>query len=126
MWIIPSLLGSSLLHYESEDQWERLSAWVYGAGLSSLFIISTLFHTVAWKKSHLRYENTLKKPCKSIPSNFYMFINLKPQTSLYLGFYVTHLYQILHDYEAEGKQYMMLFSKVFIYVFSSLNINNPL
>ncbi|KAG7234799.1 hypothetical protein INR49_003946 [Caranx melampygus] len=40
--------------HASEDQWERLSAWVYGAGLSSLFIISTLFHTVAWKKSHLR------------------------------------------------------------------------
>ncbi|XP_037618064.1 monocyte to macrophage differentiation factor 2-like isoform X2 [Sebastes umbrosus] len=54
LWIIPSLLGSSLLHFQSEDQWERLSAWVYGAGLSSLFIISTLFHTVAWKKSHLR------------------------------------------------------------------------
>ncbi|XP_075891012.1 monocyte to macrophage differentiation factor 2 isoform X2 [Nelusetta ayraudi] len=54
LWIIPSLLGSSLLHFHSEDQWERLSAWVYGAGLSSLFIISTLFHTVSWKKSHLR------------------------------------------------------------------------
>ncbi|XP_044047476.1 monocyte to macrophage differentiation factor 2a isoform X2 [Siniperca chuatsi] len=54
LWIIPSLLGSSVLHFQSEDQWERLSAWVYGAGLSSLFIISTLFHTVAWKKSHLR------------------------------------------------------------------------
>lgn len=55
LWIIPSLLGSSLLHFHSEDQWERLSAWVYGAGLTSLFIISTLFHTVSWKKSHLRY-----------------------------------------------------------------------
>ncbi|XP_019117353.1 monocyte to macrophage differentiation factor 2 isoform X2 [Larimichthys crocea] len=54
LWIIPSLLGSSVLHFHSEDQWERLSAWVYGAGLTSLFIISTLFHTVAWKKSHLR------------------------------------------------------------------------
>ncbi|XP_067355215.1 monocyte to macrophage differentiation factor 2-like isoform X2 [Channa argus] len=54
LWIIPSLLGSSVLHFQSEDQWERLSAWVYGAGLSSLFIISTLFHTVSWKKSHLR------------------------------------------------------------------------
>lgn len=58
LWIIPSLLGSSLLHFHSEDQWERLSAWVYGAGLSSLFIISTLFHTVSWKKSHLRYVCT--------------------------------------------------------------------
>lgn len=55
LWIIPSLLGSSVLHFQSDDQWERLSAWVYGAGLSSLFIISTLFHTVSWKKSHLRY-----------------------------------------------------------------------
>ncbi|XP_042254333.1 monocyte to macrophage differentiation factor 2-like isoform X2 [Thunnus albacares] len=54
LWIIPSLLGSSVLHFQSEDRWERVSAWVYGAGLSSLFIISTLFHTVAWKKSHLR------------------------------------------------------------------------
>lgn len=58
LWIIPSLLGSSVLHFQSEDRWERVSAWVYGAGLSSLFIISTLFHTVAWKKSHLRYTHT--------------------------------------------------------------------
>uniref|UniRef100_A0A674CHI0 Monocyte to macrophage differentiation associated 2 n=1 Tax=Salmo trutta TaxID=8032 RepID=A0A674CHI0_SALTR len=44
LWVIPSLLGSSVLHFLSEDQWERVSAWLYGAGLTSLFLISTLFH----------------------------------------------------------------------------------
>ncbi|XP_026113440.1 monocyte to macrophage differentiation factor 2-like isoform X2 [Carassius auratus] len=53
-WIIPSILGSSVLYFLSDDQWETISAWMYGTGLSGLFIMSTMFHTVSWKKSHLR------------------------------------------------------------------------
>ncbi|XP_064178624.1 monocyte to macrophage differentiation factor 2-like isoform X4 [Anguilla rostrata] len=54
LWIIPSIIGSSLLHFLSDDQWETISAWIYGFGLSGLFIVSTVFHTISWKKSHLR------------------------------------------------------------------------
>ncbi len=57
-WIIPSLLGSSVLYFLSDDQWETVSAWMYGTGLSGLFIMSTMFHTVSWKKSHLRWAIT--------------------------------------------------------------------
>ncbi|XP_069501619.1 monocyte to macrophage differentiation factor 2 isoform X2 [Ambystoma mexicanum] len=53
-WIIPSILGSSILYLLSDDQWEAICAWIYGFGLSSLFIVSTIFHTISWKKSHLR------------------------------------------------------------------------
>ncbi|XP_062915017.1 monocyte to macrophage differentiation factor 2a isoform X2 [Mobula hypostoma] len=53
-WIIPSILGSSILYGLSDDQWEMISAWIYGFGLSGLFIVSTVFHTISWKKSHFR------------------------------------------------------------------------
>ena len=55
LWIIPSILGSSNLYFLSDDDWETISAWIYGLGLCGLFVVSTVFHTIAWKKSHLRY-----------------------------------------------------------------------
>lgn len=58
-WILPSILGSSILYILSDDQWETISAWIYGFGLSSLFIVSTIFHTISWKKRHLRYHPCL-------------------------------------------------------------------
>jgi channel protein (hemolysin III family) len=54
-WIVPSILGSSNLYFLSDDDWETISAWIYGLGLCGLFVVSTVFHTVSWKKSHLRY-----------------------------------------------------------------------
>ncbi|KAM6424339.1 monocyte to macrophage differentiation factor 2 isoform 3-T3 [Liasis olivaceus] len=53
-WIVPSILGSSVLYILSDNQWETISAWIYGSGLSGLFIVSTTFHTISWKKRHLR------------------------------------------------------------------------
>lgn len=43
-----------MLYFLSVDQWHRTAAWLYGSGLTALFITSTLFHTAAWKISHLR------------------------------------------------------------------------
>ncbi|CAD7683863.1 unnamed protein product [Nyctereutes procyonoides] len=54
LWIIPSILGSSNLYLLSDDDWETISAWIYGLGLCGLFVVSTVFHTISWKKSHLR------------------------------------------------------------------------
>ncbi|EPY87698.1 monocyte to macrophage differentiation factor 2 [Camelus ferus] len=54
LWIIPSILGSSNLYFLSDDDWETISAWIYGLGLCGLFVVSTVFHTISWKKSHLR------------------------------------------------------------------------
>ncbi|XP_072794708.1 monocyte to macrophage differentiation factor isoform X7 [Vicugna pacos] len=52
--IVPAIVGSALLHWLSDDCWEKITAWIYGVGLCALFIVSTVFHIVSWKKSHLR------------------------------------------------------------------------
>ncbi|XP_044153909.1 monocyte to macrophage differentiation factor isoform X2 [Bufo gargarizans] len=52
--IVPSIVGSALLHRMSDDRWEKITACIYGMGLCALFIVSTVFHIVTWKKSHLR------------------------------------------------------------------------
>nr|XP_051681461.1 monocyte to macrophage differentiation factor isoform X5 [Oryctolagus cuniculus] len=54
--IVPAIVGSALLHRLSDDCWEKITAWIYGMGLCALFIVSTVFHIVSWKKSHLRYK----------------------------------------------------------------------
>ncbi|GAB1296661.1 Monocyte to macrophage differentiation factor [Apodemus speciosus] len=51
--IVPAIVGSALLHRLSDDCWEKITAWIYGMGLCALFIVSTVFHIVSWKKSHL-------------------------------------------------------------------------
>ncbi|KAK2499837.1 hypothetical protein MC885_001171 [Smutsia gigantea] len=48
------ILGSSNLYFLSDDDWEAISAWIYRLGLCGLFVVSTVFHTISWKKSHLR------------------------------------------------------------------------
>ncbi|KAJ6658116.1 hypothetical protein lerEdw1_001592 [Lerista edwardsae] len=53
--IVPAIVGSALLHRLSDDRWEKITAWMYGIGLCALFIVSTVFHIISWKKSHLRY-----------------------------------------------------------------------
>ncbi|KAJ7317906.1 hypothetical protein JRQ81_004068 [Phrynocephalus forsythii] len=52
--IVPAIVGSALLHRLSDDGWEKITAWMYGVGLCALFIVSTVFHIISWKKSHLR------------------------------------------------------------------------
>ncbi|XP_061604257.1 monocyte to macrophage differentiation factor isoform X1 [Phyllopteryx taeniolatus] len=52
--IAPALLGMALLHRLSATNWQCVTAWVYGLGLSALFLVSTVFHVVTWKKSHMR------------------------------------------------------------------------
>lgn len=53
--IVPAFVGVALLHRLSDNRWERITAWVYGLGLCALFLISTIFHIVTWKKSHMRF-----------------------------------------------------------------------
>lgn len=52
--IVPAFVGMALLHRLSDDRWERITAWVYGMGLIGLFLVSTVFHIISWKKSHMR------------------------------------------------------------------------
>ncbi|XP_052375036.1 monocyte to macrophage differentiation factor-like isoform X3 [Oncorhynchus keta] len=52
--IVPAVVGMALLHRLSDDRWEKITAWVYGMGLCALFLVSTVFHIITWKKSHMR------------------------------------------------------------------------
>ncbi|MEQ2173130.1 Monocyte to macrophage differentiation factor 2 [Goodea atripinnis] len=115
MWIIPSLLGSSLLHYESEDRWERLSAWVYGAGLSSLFIISTLFHTVTWKKSHLRSMEQCFHMCDRMVIYFFIAASYAPWLNLReLGPWACHMRWLVWVMASFGTTYVFFFHERFV------------
>uniref|UniRef100_A0A8D0CNH9 Monocyte to macrophage differentiation associated 2 n=1 Tax=Sander lucioperca TaxID=283035 RepID=A0A8D0CNH9_SANLU len=110
LWIIPSLLGSSVLHFQSEDQWERLSAWVYGAGLSSLFIISTLFHTVAWKKSHLRSVEHCFHMCDRMVIYFFIAASYAPWLNLReLGPWGCHMRWLVWVMASFGTTYVFFF-----------------
>lgn len=53
--IVPAVVGMALLHRLSDNGWERITAWVYGMGLCALFLVSTVFHIITWKKSHMRW-----------------------------------------------------------------------
>lgn len=53
--IVPAIVGMAFLHRLSDNRWERITAWVYGMGLCALFLVSTVFHIVTWKKSHMRW-----------------------------------------------------------------------
>uniref|UniRef100_H3BYM2 Monocyte to macrophage differentiation associated n=1 Tax=Tetraodon nigroviridis TaxID=99883 RepID=H3BYM2_TETNG len=51
--VVPAALGVLLLQRLSHTGWERLTACVYGLGLCALFLVSTVFHFITWKMSHL-------------------------------------------------------------------------
>ncbi|XP_058233817.1 monocyte to macrophage differentiation factor 2a isoform X4 [Hemibagrus wyckioides] len=77
-WIIPSILGSSLLYFLSDDKWESITAWLYGTGLSGLFIMSTMFHTVSWKKSHLQTVEQRFHMCDRMVIYFFIAASYAP------------------------------------------------
>uniref|UniRef100_A0AAV2LLD8 Ras-associating and dilute domain-containing protein n=1 Tax=Knipowitschia caucasica TaxID=637954 RepID=A0AAV2LLD8_KNICA len=110
LWIIPSLLGSSVLHFLSDGQWERTSAWLYGAGLSSLFIISTLFHTVSWKKSHLRSVEQCFHMCDRMVIYFFIAASYAPWLNLReLGPWACHMRWLIWVMASFGTTYVFFF-----------------
>ncbi|XP_076865309.1 monocyte to macrophage differentiation factor 2a isoform X1 [Brachyhypopomus gauderio] len=78
LWIIPSVLGSLLLYFLSDDQWESITAWMYGCGLSGLFVMSTVFHTVSWKKSHLQKVEQHFHMCDRMVIYFFIAASYAP------------------------------------------------
>uniref|UniRef100_A0AAZ3NZY2 Monocyte to macrophage differentiation-associated 2b n=1 Tax=Oncorhynchus tshawytscha TaxID=74940 RepID=A0AAZ3NZY2_ONCTS len=110
LWVIPSLLGSSVLHFLSEDQWERVSAWLYGAGLTSLFLISTLFHTVTWKKSHLRSVEHCFHMCDRMVIYFFIAASYAPWLNLReLGPWTCHMRWLVWVMASVGTTYVFFF-----------------
>ncbi|XP_015273056.1 PREDICTED: monocyte to macrophage differentiation factor 2, partial [Gekko japonicus] len=110
-WIIPSILGSSILHVLSDNQWETISAWIYGFGLTGLFLVSTIFHTISWKKRHLR-EHCFALPQ---PRNCYYYqglngLSYSPRLNLReLGPWASHMRWLIWIMATVGTVYVFFF-----------------
>ncbi|XP_036196404.1 monocyte to macrophage differentiation factor isoform X3 [Myotis myotis] len=88
--IVPAIVGSALLHRLSDDCWEKITAWIYGMGLCALFIVSTVFHMVSWKKSHLRTVEQCFHMCDRMVIYFFIAASYAPWYKLVeLLFYLT-------------------------------------
>ncbi|XP_050959087.1 monocyte to macrophage differentiation factor 2a isoform X2 [Labeo rohita] len=109
-WIIPSILGSSVLYFLSDDQWETISAWMYGTGLSGLFIMSTMFHTVSWKKSHLRKVEQRFHMCDRMVIYFFIAASYAPWLNLReLGPWAVHMRWLVWIMACAGSAYVFFF-----------------
>uniref|UniRef100_A0AAZ3SAB4 Monocyte to macrophage differentiation-associated 2a n=1 Tax=Oncorhynchus tshawytscha TaxID=74940 RepID=A0AAZ3SAB4_ONCTS len=110
LWIIPSLVGGSVLYFLSVDQWQAAAAWLYGAGLSGLFISSTLFHTVAWKIRHLRVEQRFHM-CDRMAIYFFIAASYTPGRLMLreLGPWSSHMRWIIWIMAVIGSTYVFYF-----------------
>ncbi|XP_035404786.1 monocyte to macrophage differentiation factor 2 isoform X1 [Cygnus atratus] len=109
-WILPSILGSSILYILSDDQWETISAWIYGFGLSSLFIVSTIFHTISWKKRHLRTVEHCLHMFDRMVIYFFIAASYAPWLNLReLGPWASHMRWIIWIMASVGTVYVFFF-----------------
>uniref|UniRef100_A0A670JEA4 Monocyte to macrophage differentiation associated 2 n=1 Tax=Podarcis muralis TaxID=64176 RepID=A0A670JEA4_PODMU len=109
-WIIPSILGSSILHVLSDNPWETISAWIYGFGLSGLFIVSTIFHTISWKKSHLRTVEHCLHMFDRMVIYFFIAASYAPWLNLReLGPWASHMRWIIWIMASVGTIYVFFF-----------------
>uniref|UniRef100_A0A8D2NJ72 Monocyte to macrophage differentiation associated n=1 Tax=Zonotrichia albicollis TaxID=44394 RepID=A0A8D2NJ72_ZONAL len=108
--IVPAIVGSALLHRLSDDRWEKITAWMYGVGLCALFIVSTVFHIVSWKKSHLRTMEHCFHMCDRmmiyvfIASSYAPWLNLRE-----LGPLASHMRWFIWLMAAGGTLYVFLY-----------------
>ncbi|XP_023670733.2 monocyte to macrophage differentiation factor 2 isoform X2 [Paramormyrops kingsleyae] len=115
LWIIPSILGSSLLYFLSDDEWETFSAWIYGIGLSGLFIVSTVFHTISWKKSHLRAVEHCFHMCDRMVIYFFIAASYAPWLNLReLGPWASHMRWIVWIMACVGTAYVFFFHERYV------------
>uniref|UniRef100_A0A7M4FDC1 Monocyte to macrophage differentiation associated 2 n=1 Tax=Crocodylus porosus TaxID=8502 RepID=A0A7M4FDC1_CROPO len=109
-WILPSILGSSILYFLSDDQWETISAWIYGFGLSGLFIVSTIFHTISWKKRHLRTVEHCLHMFDRMVIYFFIAASYAPWLNLReLGPWAAHMRWIIWIMASIGTVYVFFF-----------------
>ncbi|XP_068764192.1 monocyte to macrophage differentiation factor 2 isoform X1 [Struthio camelus] len=109
-WILPSILGSSILYVLSDDHWETISAWIYGFGLSSLFIVSTIFHTISWKKRHLRTVEHCLHMFDRMVIYFFIAASYAPWLNLReLGPWASHMRWIIWIMASIGTVYVFFF-----------------
>ncbi|XP_040087604.1 monocyte to macrophage differentiation factor 2 isoform X1 [Oryx dammah] len=110
LWIIPSILGSSNLYFLSDDNWEAISAWIYGLGLCGLFVVSTVFHTVSWKKSHLRMVEHCLHMSDRMVIYFFIAASYAPWLNLReLGPWASHMRWLVWIMASVGTVYVFFF-----------------
>ncbi|XP_066560753.1 monocyte to macrophage differentiation factor isoform X3 [Amia ocellicauda] len=80
--IVPAFVGTALLYRLSDDRWEKLTAWVYGMGLCALFLVSTVFHIISWKKSHMRSVEHCFHMCDRMVIYFFIAASYTPWLNL--------------------------------------------
>uniref|UniRef100_F7F802 Monocyte to macrophage differentiation associated 2 n=1 Tax=Monodelphis domestica TaxID=13616 RepID=F7F802_MONDO len=109
-WIIPSILGSSNLYFLSDDDWETISAWIYGFGLCGLFVVSTVFHTISWKKRHLRMVEHCLHMFDRMVIYFFIAASYAPWLNLReLGPWAAHMRWIVWIMASIGTIYVFFF-----------------
>ncbi|XP_053308692.1 monocyte to macrophage differentiation factor isoform X2 [Spea bombifrons] len=108
--IVPAIVGSALLHRLSDDRWESITAWIYGFGLCTLFIVSTVFHIVTWKKSHLRTVEHCFHMCDRMVIYFFIAASYAPWLNLReLGPLASHMRWFIWLMAAGGTIYVFLY-----------------
>uniref|UniRef100_H3CEC7 Monocyte to macrophage differentiation associated 2 n=1 Tax=Tetraodon nigroviridis TaxID=99883 RepID=H3CEC7_TETNG len=111
LWILPSLVGGSVLYFLSVDQWQRTAAWLYGGGLTGLFVTSTLFHTAAWKISHLRKVEQRFHMCDRMAIYFFIAASYSPWWLMLreLGPWSCHMRWLIWVMAGVGSMYVFFF-----------------
>ncbi|XP_072815152.1 monocyte to macrophage differentiation factor-like isoform X3 [Vicugna pacos] len=108
--IVPAIVGSALLHWLSDDCWEKITAWIYGVGLCALFIVSTVFHIVSWKKSHLRTVEHCFHMCDRMVIYLFIAASYTPWLNLReLGPLASHMRWFIWLMAAGGTIYVFLY-----------------
>ncbi|XP_068007117.1 monocyte to macrophage differentiation factor isoform X2 [Melanerpes formicivorus] len=108
--IVPAIVGSALLHRLSDDRWEKITAWMYGVGLCALFIVSTVFHIVSWKKSHLRTMEHCFHMCDRMMIYIFIAASYAPWLNLReLGPLASHMRWFIWLMAAGGTIYVFLY-----------------
>uniref|UniRef100_A0A8C3CID4 Monocyte to macrophage differentiation associated n=1 Tax=Cairina moschata TaxID=8855 RepID=A0A8C3CID4_CAIMO len=108
--IVPAIVGSALLHRLSDDRWEKITAWMYGMGLCALFIVSTVFHIVSWKKSHLRTMEHCFHMCDRMMIYVFIAASYAPWLNLReLGPLASHMRWFIWLMAAGGTVYVFLY-----------------
>ncbi|KAM7035645.1 PREDICTED: monocyte to macrophage differentiation factor [Sturnus vulgaris] len=108
--IVPAIVGSALLHRLSDDRWEKITAWMYGVGLCALFIVSTVFHIISWKKSHLRTMEHCFHMCDRMMIYVFIAASYAPWLNLReLGPLASHMRWFIWLMAAGGTLYVFLY-----------------
>ncbi|XP_059891575.1 monocyte to macrophage differentiation factor isoform X1 [Gadus macrocephalus] len=108
--VVPAFLGMALLHRQADDGWQRLTAVVYGLGLIALFLVSSVFHIISWKKSHMRSVEHCFHMCDRVVIYFFIAASYTPWLNLReLGPLASHMRWFVWFMAAAGSVYVFNF-----------------